>query len=264
MRWVIAGYLRRDWLVWSSYRFAAVWQLAAVAAVIVGIAFAGNVIVKKATLFNGSSDYASFALAGLAFTDALFSALTGPSHAIRDGQTSGTLEPIFLTPIRSWQFVMGSSAFQVLLAFFRTGLFIFAAVVFLGFWHHADVPAAVLVLAPAFVAYLGLGLLASAFTVVVKQGQPVVSGYIALSGLLGGTLIPIGLLPRWVQAISQALPLTQALSVMRLALAGRSLASVGTSIAVLAVLAAILLPVGLLAVTKATQRSRREGSLVVY
>jgi hypothetical protein len=32
----------------------------------------------------------------------------------------------------------------------------------------------------------------------------------------------------------------------------------------LAALALLLVPIGLLAVTKATQRSRREGSLVVY
>lgn len=264
MRSVTAAYLRRDWLVWSSYRFAAVFQLTAVAAVVIGIAFAGDVIVRRAALFSGSRDYASFALAGLAFTDALFSGLTGPSHAVRDGQTSGTLEPICLTPVRAWQFVVGSSVFQIVLAFVRAGLFVLAAVVFLGYWHDADVLAAVLVFVPAFLTFLGLGLLASAFTVVVKQGDPVVTGYIALSGLLGGTLIPIGLLPSWVRAVSQALPLTHALDGMRLALAGRGLGVVGGSIALLTVLAIVVLPLGLVAATKATQRARREGSLVVY
>ncbi|HEY6425734.1 MAG TPA: ABC transporter permease [Acidimicrobiales bacterium] len=260
----MSAYLKRDWLVWSSYRFAAVFQLAAVAGVIIGIAFAGDVIVQKASIFEGSRNYASFALAGLAFTDALFSGLTGPAQAVRAGQVSGTLEPTFLTPIRAWQFVVGSSVFQVVLAFVRTGVFIIAAVVFLGYWHNADVPAAVLVFIPAFLTFLGLGLLASAFTVVVKQGEPVVAGYLALSGLLGGTLFPVRLLPSWMRTISQFLPLTHALQGLRLALSGHGVLAIGSSFAPLAVLAALLVPTGLLAVTKATQRARREGSLVVY
>lgn len=264
MRSVMGAYLKRDWLVWSSYRFAAIWQLTAVAAVVMGLALAGNVIVKRASLFNGSKDYASYALAGLAFTDALLAGLTGPSRAVRDGQVSGTLEPVFLTPIRAWQFILGSSVFQILLAFIRTGLFVLAAVVFLGYWHNADVPAAVLVFVPAFLTFLGLGLLASAFTVVVKQGDPVITGYIALSGLLGGTFIPVGLLPPWVQALSQTLPLTHALEGMRLALDGRDLAAVSGPIATLTALAILVLPLGLAAATRATQRARKEGSLVVY
>jgi ABC-2 type transport system permease protein len=264
MRSVTSAFLRRDWLAWSSYRFAAVFQLAAVAGVIIGIAFAGDVIVQKSSIFEGSKSYASFALAGLAFTDVLFSGLTGPTNAVRTAQTSGTLEPVFLTPMRAWQFVVGSSAFQVVLAFVRTALFVIAAVVFLGYWHHANVPAAILIFIPAFLTFLGLGLLASAFTIVVKQGEPVVAGYLALSGLLGGTLFPVRLLPSWMQAIAQFLPLTHALQGLRLALSGHGVLAVSSSLGALVVLALLLVPMGLLAVTKATQRARKEGSLVVY
>jgi ABC-2 type transport system permease protein len=264
MRSVITAYLKRDWLVWSSYRFAAVFQLAAVAGVIIGIAFAGDVIVQKSSIFEGSKNYASFALAGLAFTDALFSGLTGPSNAVRAAQTSGTLEPVFLTPVRSWQFVVGSSAFQVALAFVRTGMFVIAAVLFLGYWHDANVLAVIVILVPAFLTFLGLGLLASAFTVVVKQGEPVVAGYLALSGLLGGTLFPVKLLPSWMQTIAQFLPLTHALQGLRLALAGHGFLAITSSLGALVVLALVLIPIGLVAVAKATQRARREGSLVVY
>jgi ABC-2 type transport system permease protein len=264
MRAVTAAYLRRDWLVWSSYRFAAIWQLMAVTAVVVGVAFAGHSIVTKVAVLNGSKSFAEYALAGLAFTDALFSGLTGPSRAVRDGQTSGTLEPVCLTPIRTWQFIIGSSVFQILLASVRAVLLLLAAVIFLGYWQHANVPAAALVYLPAFLTFLGLGLLASAFTIVVKQGDPVVAGYIALSGLLGGTLIPVALLPAWVRAISELLPLTHALRGLRLALDGRGLVAVGGSIGVLTVMAMMALPAGLIAASKATQRARREGSLVVY
>jgi ABC-2 type transport system permease protein len=264
MRDVTAAYLRRDWLVWSSYRFAALWQILVVTIVVTGVGLAGNTLVSKAADFNGSTDFASFVLAGLAFTDALFAGLTGPSRAVRDGQTSGTLEPVLLTPVSTWQFILAASVFQAVLAFVRTALFVFAAVVFLGYWHHADVVGVVLVLVPAFATFLGLGLLAAAFTMVVKQGDPVVGGYMALSGLLGGTIIPITLLPGWVQGFSAVLPLTHALCGLRLALDGASLGGVAGPIAILTVMAVIALPGGLYAATWATRRARKEGSLVVY
>jgi len=264
MRDVTAAYLRRDWLVWSSYRFAALWQVMVVGIVVAGVALAGNTLVSKAADFNGSKDFASFVLAGLAFTDALFAGLTGPSRAVRSGQTSGTLEPILLTPVRTWQFILGSSAFEALLAFVRTAFFIFSAVVFLGYWRNANVPGVVLVFTPAFATFLGLGLLAAAFTMVVKQGDPVVGGYMALSGLLGGTIIPVVLLPGWVQAIAQLLPLTHALRGLRLALDGAAFSTIAGPVLILCAMAILALPFGLYAATWATKRARREGSLVVY
>jgi ABC-2 type transport system permease protein len=250
--------------VWSSYRFAAFLQLMVVAVVVIGVAFAGNTIITRAKDFNDSKDFASFVLAGLAFTDALFSGLIGPSRAVREGQISGTLEPVLLTPIRTWQFILGSSAFQVLLSFARTLSFVLAAIVFLGYWRNPNVLGAVLVFVPAFLTFLGIGLLASAFTMVVKQGDPVVSGYMAVSGLLGGTIIPVALLPGWLGAISALLPLTHALRGLRLALDGAGFAEIGGSIIVLTIMMICVLPVGLYAATWATRRARREGSLVVY
>ena len=264
MRTVTAAYLRRDWLVWSSYRFAALFQIMTVAVVVIGVAFAGDSIITRVGQFKGSQDFASFVLAGLAFTDALFSGLTGPSRAVRDGQTSGTLEPILLTPVHPWQFIIGSSVFQIMLAFIRATLIVTAAVVFLGYWHHADVPAAALVFVPAFLTFLGIGLLSSAFTMVVKQGDPVVAGYLAISGLFGGTLIPVSTLPRWLQSLAVVLPLTHALRGLRLALDGGTVSAVASSVAVLTAMAIVAMPAGVYAATAATRRARREGSLVVY
>ena len=52
--------------MWQSYRFAALWQVMVVGIVVAGVALAGNTLVSKAADFNGSTDFASFVLAGLA------------------------------------------------------------------------------------------------------------------------------------------------------------------------------------------------------
>ncbi len=258
------AYLRRDWLVWASYRLNAFWQFVGVFILVVGVVMVGNSLGTRSDLLGGSKDYASFVFAGLAFTDALFSGLTGPPRALRDGQTSGTLEPVLLTPIRTWQLLTASTAFFVFLAFVRAALLIAAAVVLLGYWHHANVLGVLLVFIPGFLTFLGLGLMAAAFVMVIKQGDPIVVGYIALSGVLGGTVIPVASLPPWLQDIAQLLPLTHALNGLRLALDGASLSGIASEVAVLTLSAAIVLPLGLYAGYMATQRARREGSLVHY
>ena len=116
------AYLRRDWLVWASYRLNAFWQFVGVFILVVGVVMVGNSLGTRSDLLGGSKDYASFVFAGLAFTDVLFSGLTGPPRALRDGQTSGTLEPVLLTPIRTWQLLTASTAFFVFLAFVRAAL----------------------------------------------------------------------------------------------------------------------------------------------
>jgi ABC-2 type transport system permease protein len=264
MKTITGAYLRRDWLVWVSYRLSAIWQFTGVFILVVGVVMVGGSLGSGTHDLGGSSDYASFVLAGLAFTDVFFAGLTSPPRAVSDGQTTGTLEPILLTPIRTWQFMTSSSVLRILLSVVRTSLIIAAAVVFLGYWHRANVPAALAIFVVAFLTFLGLGLVAAAFTMVVKQGDPVVVAYVALSGLLGGTVIPVAALPPWLQSLAALLPLTHALDGMRHALDGAGYAQLFPQFAILTITTVLFLPFGLYASYWATRRARREGSLVHY
>ena len=87
------AYLRRDWLVWASYRLNAFWQFVGVFILVVGVVMVGNSLGTRSDLLGGSKDYASFVFAGLAFTDALFSGLTGPPAHSATGRPRARSNP---------------------------------------------------------------------------------------------------------------------------------------------------------------------------
>lgn len=259
------AYLRRDFLIWSSYRLAAFWQVAGVLVLIVVIYFAGNAISGQSDLIKEEDgSYVAFIMVGLAFMDILMQGLVALPRAISDNQRAGTLEPMLLAPIGELDLLVSFWLFRFLFALLRMSIFVVFGVAVLGFWHAANPLSVVAVLIPAEIAFMGMGALSAAFMILVKQGDPVLIAYTAATAVLGGALIPIDALPNWMGPFTMLIPLTHALSGIREGLAGGGLVDVAPQIAALSAMAVLMLPPGLLALRWSLQRSRKEGSLGEY
>ena len=86
------AFLRRDYLIWSSYRLSAFWQVFGVFVTLGLVYFAGTAIGDRSELIdeeNGS--YIAFILIGLAFMDVLLQGLSSLPRAIADNQRAGTV-----------------------------------------------------------------------------------------------------------------------------------------------------------------------------
>lgn len=260
----VGAFLRRDLRVFTSYRFAVATNILGIVVIVAVFMLIGDALGSDQTVAGDGTPYASFVLVGLAFTDPLTVGMTALPRAIRDGQLSGTLEPILLAPVRTWRLITAMSAFMVLQSWIRTLVLLALGVAVLGFWRDADPVAALIVFVPAALTFSAVGLLTAALVVAYKHGDPVMYGYAAANALLGGTLFPVALLPEWLQAISRLLPMSYALRGLRTALAGGGISSVSTEAAVLVAFAGITLPVGLVAFRRALDRARKDGSLVHY
>ena len=85
------------------------------------------------------------------------------------------------------------------------------------------------------------------------------------STLLGGAFFPIAVMPDWMQTLAACLPITYALEAMRLAVfRGQSVTEIWPPLTVLASMAVVLLPLSLLAFSRAVERGRRHGTLMQY
>jgi ABC-2 type transport system permease protein len=262
---VALAYLRRDFLVWTSYRLAAFWQVAGVLGMAVIIYFIGDAVGERSNVIseeNGS--YAAFALAGVAFFDVLFRGLGTLSAAVSDHQRAGTLEPMLLPPIKNYELLLSFCLFPFCVSLFRTAVFLSFGFVLLGFWSSANALSILAVLIPAQLTFLGIGALSAASVLLLKQGDPIRLAYSVAMLTLGGAFFPVDAMPRWLQLLADLLPLTHALSGIREGLDGASLVDVAPQIALLSALAAVLLPAGLLSFSWAVRRSKQEGSLVEY
>lgn len=261
---IVLAHLRRDFLIWSSYRLAAFFQVAGVFMTIGLIYFAGKAIGDRSALVEGEGGYIAFVIVGLAFTDLLAQGLASLPRGIQDNQRAGTLESVLMAPVAEWQLLVSCWLFRFLFSAFRTAALMMFGWLALGFWPAANPLAIVAVVVPAQAAFLAMGAFSAAFLLLVKQGDPVLLAYAAASAILGGAFFPVEALPDWMQPVTLLVPLTHALSGIREGLAGGSGADVAPQALTLTVMAALSLPLGLYAFRWAMKRAKEEGSLGEY
>jgi ABC-2 type transport system permease protein len=111
----------------------------------------------------------------------------------------------------------------------------------------------------------GIGMLSASFILYFKRGDPI--NFLLSMGttFFGNVIIPSKLLPHTVQWVSDLLPMSWSLQVVRGALLkGASFGDVAGPIGRLAILTAVLVPLGLWGARVAIRKAKREGTLVQY
>jgi ABC-2 type transport system permease protein len=213
--------------------------------------------------YGGS--YFGFAVVGVALSNLMTLGLTGMSARIREGQMMGTLELMLLSPNRLGVLMFSSSlwahtqAFVTLILYFAFGALLGMDV------GSANLGMTLLSLGLAVVAFNALGLFSAAVVIVIKQGNPVALLISMASILLAGVFYPTSVLPSWLQALGQLLPLTHALElVRRAALGGEGFATLWQPFLILAILTAVLMPLGLWTCQRAVRMAQTDGSLSQY
>lgn len=259
------AFLRRDFLIWASYRLAMLWQVLGIFSFICLVYFVGAALGGNAALGAGQDGgFVAFALSGIAFTDVILQALYGPPQSLRDNQKSGTLEPLLLTPTTALGVALASSLFRIVLALVRLVAYLAFGALVLGFWHRANLLTVALVVLAAWLTFAAIGILSSAFIILAKQGDPVLIAYGAVSALMSGVFFPVASLPAWLQPLARLNPLTYALDGCRQALDGASPLRVAPAALTLLVMGLAILPPAILAFNWAVNRARKEGSLAQY
>ncbi len=260
-----SAFLLRDFLEEISYPLAFLWRVGAILFRLVTFYFLARLVegtaLPQLTPYGGH--YFPFVMLGLALASFQGVALSAISNNILYGMYTGTLEAMLVTPTSLSTIVFASMFYQFCSALVKIVIYL----VF-GFWFfglalgQVNLAATALVLILTLLAHLPLGILAAAFILIFKQGDPVTTILGSVSGLLGGVYFPVAILPGWVQIIARFLPFTYALEGLRQAvLNGRSISQLGHQILILAAFAAVLLPLSLAVFAWAVRQAKRLGTL---
>jgi ABC-2 type transport system permease protein len=203
---------------------------------------------------------------GIALGGYFSTGLTSFATALRQSQTTGTLEAMILTPTPVSWLIIGSAAWSYVYTTFRVLIYLVVGALFLGLdLSRANYPAALLILMLSIVAFASLGILAASLIMVVKRGDPVTAVFGNASNLIGGVFYPVAILPAWLQVFAYMLPLTYALQAMRGALLlGATWNQLAPDILALVLFCVVLFPLALLVFRYAVDRARAEGSLAHY
>lgn len=261
-------FLWRDWKQLCSYRFAFVLSNFGLFVPLVMLVFIERMMnglsVPSVERYGG--DYVAFALVGIVVTTYSGTALRAFSANLRASQSLGTLEVLFLTRANLYTIVFGWSLFPflrstvVLLVYFLGGFLILGLQL-----NSANFIGLALTLVLTVITMASLGILAAAFTLVFKQGEPFTRLIVLSSALLSGAVYPVQVLPEWLQAVSKLLPQTYAIEAARLfLLQGYSVAELLPELSTLLLFGLILLPLSLFIFHFAMSRARMEGSLAHY
>lgn len=262
------AFLKRDFQIAVSYRLKFVLQLGGIFISTLMFFFlsrlVGQGVADQLEPYGGN--YFSFVLIGIAFTDYLSVSLSSFAGQIRSAQMQGTLEALLVTPTSVPTILFSSSLYNFFFTSLRVFLYLAIGVIFFGLkLHVTSILAFFVIMILTILAFSGIGLLSAGFIIVFKQGSPISFLVTTVSGLLGGVFYPVAVLPSWLEPFAYLLPITHALEAMRqILLNGATLAAVYNQALMLALFAALLLPLGLAAFGYGLRMARKEGSLIHY
>ncbi len=208
-------------------------------------------------------NYFAFALVGFAFFDYLSVALDSFDRSLEEARRNRTLEAMLVTQTPLSVILAGSALYPFALLALRTAVYLAWGTLLFGFSPRgADWLGAILILLASILAFAGLGVLSASYLILFKRGNPAKWVVLGLSGLLGGMMYPVAVLPRPLQVLARLIPVTYSLEGMRAALlGGAGLRELWPSLAALLVFAAILLPVSFACFAWALRRTKITGTL---
>src|SRR6476661_10054341 len=187
----------------------------------------------------------------------------------------GTLEYTFMAPVSRLVHLLGVSLYSLINSVITT-LIVLVALVFLTnlSLRGANLPGVLVVVAVSSFAFVGLGLIAAVFPVMsAERGAEATHIFQGSLLLVSGVYYPIDVLPHWMQPLSALSPATYTLSACRKLigvgnieslpghLKGAPLSAVSHELLILALMGAILMPLGLWIFGQIEAWAKRTGKL---
>jgi len=181
----------------------------------------------------------------------------------------GTLEAMLVSPTPTGLVIFSSAAWDFLYAGFRVLVYLGGAALIFGVRFHFELnslSALALGVLLTLLSSVGLGILSASFILYFKRGDPINFFLSSLTTFFGNVFFPVEQLPESLRWVSDYLPITWSLRVVRYALleGGVPFPSWKGDLVPLAILTMVILPVGLVLSRVAIRKAKQEGSLIQY
>lgn len=261
----IAAFFRRDLAIARGYRGALVLEtleaLFGVATFYYLSRFVESPELESA--LPAGANYFAFALVGFAFFDYLSVSLGAFDTSLEEAHQNRTLEAMLVTQTPLAVILAGSAVYPFVTLALRTCVYLAWGALLFGFApHSANWTGALTILAASILSFAGLGILSASYQILFKRGNPAKWVVLGVSGLVGGMMYPVTVLPAPLQWVARLIPVTYSLEGMRAALlAGAAWRDLWPSVAALLVFAAILLPLSFAVFAWALRRTKITGTL---
>jgi ABC-2 type transport system permease protein len=198
--------------------------------------------VRTQVWYNPDLNSAYFMIPGVIGMILSFITTILTATAIVRERERGTIEQLIVTPIRSWELVLGKLLPYVILAFVET----FEIIIIGRYWFGVPVRGSlwliILTSGLFLMSSLGIGLFASTIANTQQEAMLTVMMYNLPSIFLSGFFFPIQAMPRVLQWVSYAIPLRYYLVVIRaLLLKGVGIQAIQNEVIALAIFGTVIM-----------------------
>ncbi|OPZ10208.1 MAG: ABC-2 type transporter [candidate division BRC1 bacterium ADurb.BinA364] len=258
------AFLARDATSAVSYKLNFAMQLGMLLFSLVPLYFFSRLIGNHPAI-DPYGGYMPFVVLGMIVNSMMYTAFSTLASAIRQEQTLGTLEAIFMTPTRMAAILIGSSLWPFFWASLQAAIMLASAMLLFDFAIFWNILPSLALLALLVLSASCIGVFSASLIMVFKQGNPIKIVMSLGSYLLGGVVFPVSEFPGWLQKVAALIPITHGLQGIREnLLKSGGWTEVAPQLLALAIFFAILFPLSLVSFSKALNIVRREGSLVHY
>jgi ABC-2 type transport system permease protein len=163
---------------------------------------------RPRVLFNPDTRSANFFIPGLMVVLCQMMATMLAATAIVREKETGTLEQLFMTPVRPWELVIGKMAPYLVLTLLEFSLIALFMVVFFAVPIHGSFATLLTLTLPFVLTMLGIGLLISTRASTRDAAMQMAMGTILPSVFLSGYVFPMDSMPVFFQYLGQLVPAT--------------------------------------------------------
>ena len=145
--------------------------------------------------------------------------MTAFDSSIEEARQNRTLEALLVTQTPLPVILAGSAVYPFTALALRTCVYLAWGALLFGFAPRAaNWAGAVVILLASILAFAGLGILSASYTILFKRGNPAKWVVLGVSGLVGGMMYPVSVLPGPLRFLARLIPVTYSLEGMRAAL----------------------------------------------
>lgn len=259
----VFGVLQRDIRIQLTYPFQFVFQFAGIGFSLFSLFFLGRLVGSSPHLADYSAGYFEFALIGTLVLVLAGAAMQAFNAGLQAEARNGTFEILLASPVPLGFLVAGWMTWPLMLAAVEGGLaFGIGWLVAEDGFDAEGIFAALVPLSLTVLSFLALGLIAGAFTVVSKRGNPLTPLVMMASTLLAGAVFPVELLPAWLQVFAKLFPAFYGFNAMRAVLiGGQQFSGIIDEVVTLAIFNLVLIPLGMWSLKRSLHIARLTGTL---
>ncbi|MGD6934492.1 MAG: ABC transporter permease [Candidatus Bathyarchaeia archaeon] len=253
-------FMKRDIISFSTYKVNMLLLVATAVFGALAFAFLGSSSVNETVEQIYNMPYTTFLLIGLAFSTYLNQSLTLVQKTINPW----ALEEVLVSPTRLSTFIIGSSLWGFIWSTGAVAIYLGIGVFAFGVVLSVNILSTLVVLALGIATFLGFSMIGAGILIVTKQGDPVTSVITLATNLFGGVLFPITVMPYGLQVISYIIPQYYFFDGIRFALTGSGVLEILPQITILALMCAIIVPVGYFVYSWCLKTAKKNGTLAWF